>query len=100
LSDSFSDEIDRVVFNHNTLLFDWTTGGEVVESVRLHSLDGISYRGTATNLLGTKWEHACPVEGVVYANAKGRILVAQSITPNDEDESWFIQFFDERPVQA
>jgi hypothetical protein len=98
LSDSFDIEIGKVVFRRNGISFDWIFDGEVAECVRLTSLDGIVFNGTTTNSPGTTWESTSRVEGVLYSNAKGHILVAQTELLDGEDESWFVQLSDGKAV--
>src|SRR5262245_34820304 len=79
ISETFDIPIEKAVFRKNGVSFDWPLDDGDVEGVQMSTQDGINYKGKATKYPGTHDQVVTEVEGVLYANHRGRILVCQCI---------------------
>ena len=98
LSDLFSFSMKRAVLQGNSIKLDWDVEDGETESAILTARDGIHYEGVTVNSPGTDDEHRAKVEGVLYSNGIGHVLVCQTKNVDQDDESWIVQFYDGKEV--
>src|SRR5437016_365443 len=87
LSEFFDVQIARAILRDKAISFDWIVDHDEVEAVQLTSQDGINFSGRSINSPGTKWEYSARVEAVIYSNAKGHVVIAQSVYDDGQEES-------------
>jgi hypothetical protein len=97
LSDAFNWEIGSAVLRRDALGFDWLKDGIVIESTELKSLDGVHFAGTSTTPPNATWEYRGRVEGVLYSNSIGHVLVGEWVYGDGSVEAYLVQFFEGKP---
>jgi hypothetical protein len=89
VSDTFNWVIGSAVFRGDALIFDWMEDGVAVEGTELKSHDGVSFKGTSRTVSG---EDTAKVDGVLYSNAIGHVLVAEAEYQDGSFQAWVVQF--------
>lgn len=96
----FPSVIAEAVFRNNAISFDWQLSNGEVETVKLTTLDGVSFLGHSIHSKGTTRESTAQVNADLYSNQKGHVLIGKSEYDDGREELWIVRFCNEHRVRA